>query len=96
MERLKNSYLFKRLKSKYYSFLFYESTPPPVIYFLFFAYFHFAFEPITASFTLLFFAITVKLLLVTSFNCLFMIAPFFRAHPLIAVPMLAVSLFACN
>lgn len=96
MERIKNSYIFKRLKSKYYSFLYEESTPPPSLYFLYFAYFHFPFETISPAFKVLFFTITINLLLATSFNCLFMVAPFFSTHPSIVVPMVVLSLFSCN
>jgi hypothetical protein len=96
MGNLKNLYFLKRLKSKYYSFLFHESTPPPLLYFLIFAYFKFRFEPIPASFNVLFFGLAVKILLVSNFNCLFLMAPFLNAHPLMVLPMVAVCLFACN
>lgn len=96
MGDLKNSYFFKRMKSKYYSFLFHESTPPPLLYFLIFSYFHFPFEPIPASFSLLFFGLAVNILLVSNFNCLFLMAPFLNAHPIMVLPMVAACLFSCN
>jgi hypothetical protein len=96
MRICKNSYFYKRIKAKFHSFLINETTPPPILYFLIFAYSHYPFEPIPASFGLLFFGIATKILIVSNFNILFMMAPFLSTSLIMAVPVFITILLACN
>jgi hypothetical protein len=71
-------------------------TPPPILYFLIFAYSHFPLEPISPSFGAFLFAVAAKILILANFNFLFIMAPFFNISPILAIPMFIISLFSCN
>lgn len=96
MKNSKKSYLMERLRSKCSSFLLHEITPPPLLYFLIFAYIKYPLEPISASFNAFLFGIAVKILVITSFNFVFMLTPFFNSSPILTLPMLGITVFACN